>query len=196
MKWQNTLIVLAHPSKDGITAKLANIMYDELTNRGKKCTIIDLYNEPRLDFLDNDNPQEKVEYYQSLVKEASDVVFAYPTWWLSYPAILKNWIDHVFAARFAYKYHNKTLWYKVTGLPHGQLNNTRAHIITTSDMPNWKWIVLLFTPTLLIRSGFWFFCGMKQGRIRIFGNIFKRTPEQREIMINNFRKTFARDIGN
>ena len=37
---------------------------------------------------------------------ADAVIFQFPVWWFGFPAILKGWVDRVFAYKFAYGYKN------------------------------------------------------------------------------------------
>ena len=53
----------------------------------------------RLDLLGWDLDVEKE---QSYVREADVIVFQFPLYWYSYPAIIKNWVEKVFAHGFAY----------------------------------------------------------------------------------------------
>lgn len=43
-----------------------------------------------------------VEKEQELLKEADVIVFQFPIHWYSYPALMKNWVEVVFAHGFAY----------------------------------------------------------------------------------------------
>lgn len=43
---------------------------------------------------------------QEKLKWADAVVFQFPIWWFGFPAILKGWVDRVFAFKFAYGYKN------------------------------------------------------------------------------------------
>jgi NAD(P)H dehydrogenase (quinone) len=47
---------------------------------------------------------EDVEREQEKLLLADAVVFQFPLWWFGFPAILKGWVDRVFAHGFAYGY--------------------------------------------------------------------------------------------
>ncbi len=47
---------------------------------------------------------EDVVRYQNIVEDADALTFFYPVWWNDMPAIMKGWIDRVFAKGFAYDY--------------------------------------------------------------------------------------------
>jgi len=42
--------------------------------------------------------------YRDLITWADHLIFIFPIWWSGMPAILKGFIDRVFAADFAYSY--------------------------------------------------------------------------------------------
>ena len=45
---------------------------------------------------------EEIINYQEKIKIADVITFFYPVWWCDMPAIMKGWIDRVFAKGFAY----------------------------------------------------------------------------------------------
>ena len=62
------------------------------------------------------------------IKWADLITFIYPIWWASMPAILKGYIDRVFANGFAYKYENN--------IPIGLLEGKKALIFNTTGSPS------------------------------------------------------------
>jgi putative NADPH-quinone reductase len=75
--------------------------------------ILDLYKtDIKQDFLryeersDMAKPDSAREAMQAKIASADDIVFVHPMWWVSPPAILKNFIDVNFAAHFAFRYIN------------------------------------------------------------------------------------------
>jgi len=71
------------------------------------------------------------------VVEADAVTVVYPLWWLSMPAMIKGYVDRVFARGFAYESRN--------GVVHGLLSGKKSVLITISGAPL----------PLLVRSGNW-----------------------------------------
>ncbi|MCK8638773.1 NAD(P)H-dependent oxidoreductase [Fructobacillus fructosus] len=62
--------------------------------------------------------------YRDVVKKADFLIFIYPIWWSSMPAILKGLIDRVFVQGYAYRYNGV--------IPVALLKNKKAWIITTN----------------------------------------------------------------
>lgn len=141
----NIAIFYAYPNDRGYNqAILRSVLSGFAQSCGKKeteepkhaVTLLDLYQEgfnPVLYFdqehrrrnLKNDPETAK---YRTIITQADLLVFIYPIWWSSMPAILKGFIDRVFAKGFAYQYRGL--------LPQGLLKGKKAWIITTSDTPD------------------------------------------------------------
>lgn len=74
---------------------------------------------------------------QDDIRAADVLTLIYPLWWLSMPAMMKGYIDRVFARSFAYESHN--------GIVHGLLSGKKSVLITISGAPL----------SLLVKSGKW-----------------------------------------
>jgi len=120
------LIVFAHPESASFSAALKNVAVATLESLGHEVTVSDLYQmnwSPALgpadfsdrvddDYLDLSREQEHafagsshsedVKIEQAKVTAADLVLFHFPVWWFSMPAILKGWVDRVFSRGFAY----------------------------------------------------------------------------------------------
>ena len=107
-----TLLVLAHPRKDSLTARVADIFVDGLAKKGHDVERADLVEEgfdPVLreaDEPDWDNPRK--EYSPEVRREMERIerndatVMIFPVYWWSVPAVLKGWIDRVWNNGWAY----------------------------------------------------------------------------------------------
>jgi NAD(P)H dehydrogenase (quinone) len=107
----NVLIVYAHPSPISYNAALKDVAIEALINRGASVVVSDLYamNFNPVATMDEtivpDNPEdvpEDLRLEREKVSWADYIIFQFPMWWTSVPAILKGWFDRVFAANFAY----------------------------------------------------------------------------------------------
>lgn len=121
------LIVFAHPESASFSAALKNTAVETLKGQGHDVTVSDLYQMgwsaalghadfpgERADatYLDLSREQEHafahhthsadVKAEQDKVAAADLVLFHFPVWWFSMPAILKGWVDRVFSRGFAY----------------------------------------------------------------------------------------------
>ena len=99
----NSLVVLAHPDPASFNHAVADAVVRGLESAGHQVTVLDLY---ALDYPGALSPAEWSAYgtdepiidpqvadHARLVKQADALVFVYPTWWSSVPAILKSWFE-------------------------------------------------------------------------------------------------------
>ncbi|KAL8182560.1 UNVERIFIED_CONTAM: Ribosyldihydronicotinamide dehydrogenase [quinone] [Gekko kuhli] len=126
---KKVLIVYAHQEPRSLNGSLKTAAVEELTKQGCSVTVSDLYGmqfEPRAtrkDIIgDLHNPDqfnygvESWEAYkngrlsedlieeQRKVEEADLVIFQFPLYWFSMPAIMKGWLDRVFVQGFAHNF--------------------------------------------------------------------------------------------
>lgn len=123
---KKALIVHAHPEKLSFNSALKDKAISVLNEMGYTVNVSDLYEmgfDPvggKQDFIELKNHDffkfqlEQVNAYEhdlftSSTKEEmrkfeeSDlIIFNFPLWWFGLPAILKGWVDRVFAMGFAY----------------------------------------------------------------------------------------------
>lgn len=125
------LVVYAHPNPESFNSAIRKTVEEYLKERGLAFEVRDLYTmgfNPILstqDFLafERGEVPEDIKREQELIREAKTLVFIFPMWWYSFPAILKGYIDRVFSHGFAYKEENGD----VVGL----LKGKRALILCT-----------------------------------------------------------------
>ncbi len=124
----NVLLVHAHPERTSVTCHLAEIASEVLKAQGHKIMQSDLYgmgwkavfdgqdfperaHRDRLSFIEesgyafsNGCQTPDVEEEQSKILAADAVILVFPLWWFSMPAIMKGWVDRVWAFGLAYGY--------------------------------------------------------------------------------------------
>ncbi|WP_213741920.1 NAD(P)H-dependent oxidoreductase [Bradyrhizobium sp. dw_411] len=157
------LIVVAHPAKDSFTMGLARSYAAELERLGHSQQTYDLYRmgfDPVLPArelwpVDADHPvSTDVAQAQDAIRAADVLTLIYPLWWLSMPAMMKGYIDRVFARGFAYESHD--------GNVRGLLGGKKAVLITISGAPlpllvksgNWNAVQVLQDTHILRAAGF------------------------------------------
>lgn len=103
---------------------------------------------------------------QELIKWADHIVFVYPLWWGSMPALLKGFVDRVFLPGFAFKYReNSSLWDKL-------LTGKTAHLIITTDTPSWyNRLIYQQSGQKIMKRNILQFCGINKVRISEIGPI-------------------------
>ncbi len=130
------LVVYAHPEPASLTRQLVNVSVETLTAEGHEVMQSDLYgmrwkavfdaddfpsraNPDRLSFIiesghaySTGQQTADVAAEQAKLLAADAVILQFPLWWYSMPAILKGWIERVYAFGFAYGYKNGTNEYR------------------------------------------------------------------------------------
>lgn len=107
---RNVLVVYCHPLDDSLVAAAFDRTLAGLAETSADVRVRDLYAE-------NFSPELSAEEHRAHVipgvvddlqphaddlRWADTVIFVYPTWWSGQPAMLKGWIDRVFACGVAW----------------------------------------------------------------------------------------------
>jgi NAD(P)H dehydrogenase (quinone) len=108
---RRTLIVVTHPVADSFTGSLAKTVERSRRDRGDEVRVLDLYAssfDPTLSLADwqaKADPNYAAAKHgeqAEMLQWATSLVLVYPTWFGGFPAMLKGWIDRVWAAGVAY----------------------------------------------------------------------------------------------
>lgn len=152
----NVLLVFAHPEPQSLAASLRDAAIGELKAQGHEVRVSDLYamrwksEVDRADFPLLAPEQrlkvasasghgfaagaltEDVQAEQDKLDWADVLILQFPMWWYSMPAILKGWVDRVYAYGFAYGVgeHSDRHWGDRFG--EGRFVGKRAMLIVTT----------------------------------------------------------------
>lgn len=108
------LVVYCHPSSDSFTHQVKEAFVKALESNGHQYVVSDLYAEGfnsvmseseylREGYYQCDTPvQEDVLREQKRINEADAIVFIYPVFWTSSPAMLEGWFQRVWTYGYAY----------------------------------------------------------------------------------------------
>jgi NAD(P)H dehydrogenase (quinone) len=177
-----TLIIYAHPDTGGHCPAILDSVKAELAMRREKYEVLDLYKmkyDPVLHEEEHYTRGGKViskqnKDIQKKITESDRLIFIYPVWWGSMPAMMKGLIDKTFTSDFAFKYEN--------GLPQGLLKGKRALIFITSGSPSFFSCLLLGNRYVLtIKKDILGFCGVKS-RVRLLGSSNKFDDSRKELV--------------
>lgn len=177
-----TLIIVANPKEDSFSFAIAN-KYKELTlKQNREVDVIDLYrdkNQQVFFTFENANTLKitsEMEYFQNKISEADELVFVFPYWWGSMPAILKNFIDWNFSRGFAFEYVNSR--------PKGLLTNKKVKIFTTTGAPHFIYKITGAHSRLkkMLKKQIVEFCGMKLDAFNIYGGVGRSKDNTEDIL--------------
>ncbi|MFP4500632.1 MAG: NAD(P)H-dependent oxidoreductase [Candidatus Hydrogenedentota bacterium] len=151
--------------------RLADLSFDPILHKGYK-TIQPL--EPDLLKAQRD------------IAWANHLVFVYPMWWGSMPALLKGFLDRVFHPGFGFQFDSDTsyTWKKL-------LCGRSARLIITMDGPPRLIRLLYKDPAVHMMKGMTLeFCGISPVRVTEFGPVKRATRARRLLW-----KLEAEDLG-
>ena len=169
---KNILIIVANPKKQSVSFAMAN-RYKELNEQAQNSVeILDLYTDENIQpfFTYTDDPYKRettpqMEYYQKKIKDADEIVFVFPYWWGSMPAILKNFFDWNFSSGFAFSYKDGKL--------KGLLNDKDVKVFVTTGAPKFYYMITGANRRLknMFKEQIINFCGMNLKEFSIFGGL-------------------------
>lgn len=176
-KLPNILIINGHPNSDSLCTALAEAYARGAAANSAVVRTIhvgQMQFDPSLrnGFRSGIPLEEDVLAAQADITWAEHLVFVYPTWWGTMPAVLKGFIDRVFLPGFAFKYRkNSILWDKL-------LKGKTARLIVTMDTPSWYNRFVYGQPGhRAMKRATLHFCGIKPVRITEIGPV-KPSSEQ------------------
>jgi putative NADPH-quinone reductase len=192
------LVIHAHPDSESFSHAILAATLDGLARAGHDATVIDLYaldypgglsrdewrayetNSPVLDPL--------VAEHVALVRSADALVFVYPTWWSSVPAILKSWLERTMLMGLAFTLDERTRRIQ-PGLGH------LRHLVGISTYGSPRWYVKLIndngrrtiTRTLRLSTG-----GKARTTWLPLYTLDGRTPDSRRAFLDRVRRAMEK----
>lgn len=134
------LVVYCHPVPESFCAAIRDTVLATLARAGHEAQLIDLYAEgfdpvmstdERRVYNDGPPSDPTVLAHAGHLQWADALLFVYPTWWYGQPAMLKGWLERVFAVDIAFAL-------TATGSTRSKLQHIRRlGVVTTCGAPGW-----------------------------------------------------------
>lgn len=184
----HVLIVLGHPRTDSLSYALGRAYEKGARAAGAAVQRLPL---ATMDFELNvmaDSPraqafEDDIRRARRLIRWADHLVFVYPTWWGTVPALLKGFLDRVLTAGFAFNEVEGGTGYE------GLLTDKSAQLITTMDTPRWVYRWLYGKPGHnAMRHATLRFCGVWPVRVSAFGPVRSSTRSERRRWLKQVRR--------
>ncbi len=171
----HSLIIKAHPRKNGFTHEIAESYKAKQEKLGHTATILDLCDpknqQAYVTFIDTNHivEDEMTKSMQGLIREADELVWIFPVWWMDCPAIMKNFWDRNFTSGFAFRYTEN-------GKVEKYLSDKTAKIYATAG---WPGSIIGFFMGLIWKIGRFGFLGIKVKVFKVLGNFPKKTEAEK-----------------
>lgn len=185
-KQKRILLIDAHPAGDSLCKGLA----DEYESGAREAGIqIQRLNLRDLEFNLNfpgygrgDRVMEPdLKTAQQMILDSDHLVWVYPVWWGTWPALLKGFIDRVFLPGYAFRgvsqYKNEKL-----------LSGRSASLLATMNSPGWYYRLQGRPGMIALRDHTLKFCGINKVAMQAFGPVKYVSPERREQWKQQVRK--------
>ncbi len=176
------LMIVANPNPESFSFAIAEKCQDLALANHHDVKVLDLYREkhqqPFHYLIDNAKeviPRE-MKYFQEKIRWADELIFVFPVWWGSMPAILKNFIDWNFSSGFAYEYENSR--------PRGLLTDKSVRVFATAGTPTIVYTLSGARRRLkqTLKKQIFEFCGMQLKAFNLYGGMNRKNTDTRRIL--------------
>ncbi len=177
------LVIKGHPKEEGFCNTLADRYIKGVKTAKNKVEVVnvgDLCVERFIKFEHKSNPDLPLDFIkvQKLITWADHLVFVYPIWWATPPAMMKLFLEVILTSGFAYKY--KAPIHGIIPSWDELLSGKTARLIATMDSPSifYKWI--LRDPSYKMMKANLNFCGIKPVKRSYFGSVKLSSDEKKK----------------
>lgn len=177
---RRVLVIDAHPRAGSLTGALADHYAQAADQAGhavQRIALRDLGLQLDLSqgYAQLPEPEPGLLRLQQAIVQAQHLVWAFPVWWGSVPALLKGTLDRALLPGFAFRYHPGQL--RVEPL----LGGRSARLLVCMDTPPWFYRWVQRAPALhMMRRTVLGFVGMRPVRASTFGPVINSRPPERE----------------
>lgn len=186
--YMNVLIIAGHPRKESFSNALADAYRNGALQAGAQVQQLTLAETTFNLNVVTVSPQfqeaeEDVQRAKELITWADHLVFVYPTWWGTMPALLKGFLDRVFTPGFSFaERQDGNGWVQL-------LKGKTGQLITTMDTPLWVYRWILKAPGhRALGDATLKFCGVSPVRTLSFSAIKDSNPDQRQNWLEQTRQ--------
>lgn len=184
----NVLIILGHPRTDSLCGALANAYGRGAIEAGTEVRQLDLATldfDPQVRTISPNQQtfEDDILKARELILWAEHLVFVYPTWWGTMPALLKGFLDRVLTPGFAFNTCEGGTGYQ------GLLDGRSAQLITTMDTPPLVHRLVYRQPgrNAMARATLGF-CGIRPVRSLVCGSVKDSSLHQRQQWLEQARR--------
>lgn len=168
------LIINGQPKKNGLS-RLLSEEYEKIKKaEGHEIKRINIYGLKFENFVDDvyyGNLEKDLVEAQKKISWAEHIVFFYPVWWVSFPSMMKSFLERILVPGFAFRY--------VEGKQKRLLEGKTAQVFATAGAKKWYVKTIGKIDQYRTLGKILLFCGIKLKRVKIFPSIGKKTNKER-----------------
>ena len=186
------LVICGHPRKESYCQALAQAYAEGAQAAGaevRRLELADLHFDLHVRFPSpNQQPCEPdVQRARELITWAEHVVFVYPTWWGTMPALLKGFLDRVLVPGYAFEEtEDPAVWNRL-------LEGRSGELLVTMDTPPLVYRLVYKQPGhQAMRRATLGFCGIEPTLVQTFGPVKPAGDAQRRAWLRQARESGAR----
>lgn len=186
-------LIVGHPDKESYNFAIAEAYKNGAQKSGaevRSIIIRDLDFNPNLEFgyRKRTTLEPDLIKSQETLKWADHIVWIYPVWWGSVPAIMKGFIDRVLLPGFAFKKREGSVWWDK------YFKGKTSRLICTLDQPPWYYSLIYGAPShKAMKKLTMNFIGVRSVKITTIGPIRLSKDKFRADWLNKIERLGARN---
>ncbi|MES2951364.1 MAG: NAD(P)H-dependent oxidoreductase [Pseudomonadota bacterium] len=185
------LLILAHPRRDSLCGALFDAYAKGARLAGVQCrelVLCDMQFDPDVHTLSPEQQALEPDLLRAQrdIAWAEHLVFFYPTWWGTFPALLKGFLDRVLTPGFAFRHRTVDLWDRL-------LAGRTADLIISMDTPPLVYRLVYRAPgrQAMARATL-AYCGVDTVHTQSFGPVITSHVQQRTRWLEQAQASGAR----
>lgn len=193
MNNKKILLINGHPDSESFNFALSDAYKKGAEKSGaeiKEIKIRELNFNPNLEFGYRKRTELEPDLLdsQEKLKWADHIVWIYPVWWGSVPAIMKGFLDRVLLPGFAFQKREGSVWWDK------YFTGKTSRIICTMDQPSWYYKLVYRSPSHnAMKKLTMQFIGVNSVKITSIGPVRLSTDEFREKWLNKVEQLGERN---
>lgn len=191
------LVVYSHPVPESFGAAVRDTVMSTLHGGGHEVRLFDLYAmnfdpvmhaEERRSYNDRAPSDPGLAEHIEALRWAEGLVFVYPTWWYSMPAMMKGWFDRVWGVDVAFRIGTEGA-HVVPLMRHVRL----LAVVTTCGAPFWiSWLMGQPGRRIILR-GIRALCAPRVKTLYLAHYLMDRsTPDSRATYLEKVRRKLSK----
>ncbi|MFD0798242.1 NAD(P)H-dependent oxidoreductase [Maribacter chungangensis] len=182
------VIIIGHPDKESFNFALAQAYkkgVGKSDSEFQEIIIRDLNFNPNLQYGYRKRTKLEPDLIkaQETLKWANHIVWFYPVWWGSVPAIMKGFLDRVLLPGFAFRKREGSVWWDK------YFTGKTSRLICTMDQPSWYYRLINRSPShSAMKKLTMNFIGVKSVKITSIGPLRLSKEEWRKKWLNKVEK--------